>query len=516
MSPGATVRADLGRYLPTVMAGTLAGVGVGLAVVSLLIWTSQGLPRLPQSLSRTPVAIVPSQLWAVAGIVVGALLGHRVPRNPVGWLLMAMGYAMVLILPVALLIAQTQQAFRPAPDPVRQAAWVESSLSTPIVLACLALVALLFPDGHLASRWRRGAAVLTIAAAVSFGAATAFEPSGLVWYPSIANPFAAPSGLERAFALLRPASAVLMLTALVSVVASVARRYQTGDEVTRAQLRWLVFAASIFALCVVPFIVTRYVVATSDALGEVVMALVNTSGAALPIAAAFAITRYRLFGIDRLINRTLVYVPLVGVLGGLYALAVALFQRLFVTITGSPSEVPLLLAVFLIAAVFTPLRKALEGAVDRWARGGPGPSVDSVNAVAGDPASSVALGEPMSALLVPAMIQAETAEPGLRPEAAEADVVAGITDASERRRAAAALAAVRRLETRVTAGGTDDDADAAREAVSRPIGDDGSVACPAGSRVPFSICLGCPYLASIGVAPPEVRCWRMSNASPNH
>ena len=101
-----TGRGDLGRQLPAVVAGTLAVVGVGLTVVSLLIWASQGFPRLPQSLSRTPVAILPSQVLAVACILVGALLARRVPRNPVGWLLLVAGCSMVLIVPVALIVAQ--------------------------------------------------------------------------------------------------------------------------------------------------------------------------------------------------------------------------------------------------------------------------------------------------------------------------------------------------------------------------------------------------------------------------
>jgi hypothetical protein len=491
-----------------VVAGTLAVVGVGLAVVSLLVWASQGFPRLPQSLSRTPVAIIPSQLWAVACIVVGALLGHRVPRNPVGWLLLAVGYGMVLILPVALLIAQAQQAFRPAPDPVRQAAWVVSSLSTPIVLAGLALVGLFFPDGHLSSRWRRGAAVLTIAAAVSFGAATAFDPSGLVWYPTISNPFAAPSGLERVFASLRPASAVLMLAALASVVASVARRYQMGDEVTRAQLRWMVFAIAILTLCVAPFIVARYVVATSDALGEVIMALANLSGAAIPVAAAFAITRYRLFGIDRLIGRTLVYVPLIGILGGLYALAVTLFQRLFVNITGTPSEVPMLVAVFVIAAAFTPVRKAMESAVDRWARGawaagalGEGEDVDAVQARAEPPAWR---GEPNATPREPTTAPIEAEGPDRPFDRESPQRTTGDADAVEALQTVAAVAAVRRLEARLTSGLLD--GNVTLETQARPIDGAGRVACPVGSLVPFSYCLGCPYLTSISVAPREVRC----------
>jgi hypothetical protein len=444
-------RVKLERQLPTLVAGTLAVIGVALAAISLIVWTSQGFPRLPQSLSRTPVAIIPSQLWAVASIVVGALLGHRAPRNPVGWLLLMVGYGMVLILPVGLLIAQTHQAFRPAPDLVRFAAWVVSAVSTPLVLAGLALTVLSFPDGRLRSRWLRGAAVLTVAAGLSFGAATAFDPSGLVWYPTIANPFAAPTGLERIFVWLRPASALLMLAALVAVVASVARRYRAGDAVTRAQLRWIVFATTVFTLGVMPFVVARYVVATSDALGEVIMALANMSGAAIPVAAAFAVTRYRLFGIDRLISRTLVYVPLMGVLGGLYALAVAVFQRLFTAITGETSDAALLIAVFLIAAAFTPLRQALERAVGRWARPVAGPSAPVV------------------------------------PSAATH------SDLSSRHR-----------EERTTGR----PAEQPGQGQGLAFDASGRVACPRGTPAALGDCLACPYLASITTSPPGVVCTR--------
>ena len=100
---------------------------------------------------------------------------------------------------------------------------------------------------------------------------------------------------------------------------------------------------------------------------EVASVLTQWSMVLLPLAAAVAITRHRLFGIDVLIGRTLVYVPLVGMLGGLYALAVAAFQRVFLSLTGETSDAALLAALFLIAAAVTPLRKALEAAVDSWA-----------------------------------------------------------------------------------------------------------------------------------------------------
>jgi hypothetical protein len=501
---------DLGRLLAAVVAGSLAVVGVGLAFVSLLIWADQGFPRLPQSLSRTPVAVIPNQVLAVTCIIVGALLSHRVPRNAVGWLLLVAGHALVIVLPISLLVAQSHQAFRPASDLVRQAAWVESSLTAPVAIACLTLACLYFPDGRLQSRWQRAVAVLIIAATTCFGAATAFDPRGLVWFPTIGNPFAAPPGFEIVFELGRPGGALLMLAVIVLVWASLAQRYRVGDATTRAQLRWIVFAAVIFLVAVFPFVLARFVMPTSDAAGEGIVALAGVGGTALPVAAAFAITRYKLFGIDRLISRTLVYVPLVGILGGLYAVAVAVFQRLFVAVTGSPSEAPLLIAVFLIAAAFTPVRKAMEGSVDRWARAGPTSGVGgvAVQLEAGGGERSIAFGEPLAAVtdLVRPMSRGPKATRGLQEGAGQPSAAC---DEDELRGATATLAAVHRLQARVATQSAGADTDDSR---SFAIDLDGTVDCPTGARVPFPTCLGCPYLVSISLAPPEVRCSRAGTA----
>ncbi|HUF06982.1 MAG TPA: hypothetical protein VMP86_06300 [Candidatus Binatia bacterium] len=78
-----------------------------------------------------------------------------------------------------------------------------------------------------------------------------------------------------------------------------------------------------------------------------------------------AITRHRLYEIDTLINRTLVYVPLVGIVAGFYAASVALLQRVFVAFTGNTSDGAAVISALILAAIFTPVRKSIEGFVDR-------------------------------------------------------------------------------------------------------------------------------------------------------
>jgi hypothetical protein len=87
--------------------------------------------------------------------------------------------------------------------------------------------------------------------------------------------------------------------------------------------------------------------------------------ALIPISIALAIFRYRLWDIDLLINRTLVYIPLTGILGGLYSATVALFQKIFIATTGAKSDVALVLSTFVLAATFTPVKNGLQQAVDK-------------------------------------------------------------------------------------------------------------------------------------------------------
>jgi hypothetical protein len=98
---------------------------------------------------------------------------------------------------------------------------------------------------------------------------------------------------------------------------------------------------------------------------------------ALPLAVGIAILRYRLYEIDVIINRTLVYGLLTAVLAGLYTGALALFQRLFVAITGQGSDLAIVMTLFVLATVFTPIKTSLQTAVDTRLKAAPAPGGSS-------------------------------------------------------------------------------------------------------------------------------------------
>jgi len=459
------------RAWPEILARLLGVIGLGIVVVSLVVWASRGFDRLPTSLAQIPV------LPAVVFVAVGALLATRSWRHPIGWLFLGVGLIFCVILPLELLVGQAYEAFRPAPPMTLFLAWLVSSFATPLMVGLLGLAGLVFPDGHLISpRWRLAAAA-AILAVVGLGLSVGLDPSGLLWYPTLPNPFAAPPELVPLLGALRVASLSLLLVAIGCVVAASLIRYGSGDAITRAKLRWVLYAALLQSLLLGPFVVARYVLSLGPAPTEVAVLLTQLSWVLLPLAAAFAITRHRLFGIDVLIGRTLVYVPLVGALGGLYALAVAAFQRVFLALTGETSDAALLVSLFLIAAAVTPLRKALEGAVDSWARQG----------APADPARADLRG--------PAM---DPDEPDAVPLALAAPLDPEIG------KVAASILALRRLEARMV--DTPPTSEAAWSEVDVPVDASGHAACPRGEPVALADCLGCAHLAGLTTSPPTIRC----------
>lgn len=139
--------------------------------------------------------------------------------------------------------------------------------------------------------------------------------------------------------------------------------------VLRQQTKWVVYGLMV-ALGGSTAVRLVYLLAPTETQEAVLIIILVHSVAYLvmaliPISIALAIFRYRLWDIDLLINRTLVYIPLTGILGGLYSATVVLFQKIFIATTGAKSDVALVLSTFVLAATFTPVKNGLQQAVDK-------------------------------------------------------------------------------------------------------------------------------------------------------
>lgn len=104
-------------------------------------------------------------------------------------------------------------------------------------------------------------------------------------------------------------------------------RYRRSADVQRAQMRWIAIAVVIFAGAGLPFVIVRYGLELSYQASYILMSLALLAGCFLPVAAAIAILRHRLYDIDLILNRALVYIPLSAILAGLYTAGVALFAH---------------------------------------------------------------------------------------------------------------------------------------------------------------------------------------------
>ena len=217
---------------------------------------------------------------------------------------------------------------------------------------------LLFPDGRLPSpRWRPVAwcAVLSL---IGFLAGYVLTPGPLEDFPQITNPYGVDSPILEAVAL---AGAILAAASMVASAVSLIVRMRRAGRVERQQIKWLAYGG---ALAVGAVFVGGVI---SVWIGEVGYALTSIGLLGVPIFTGVAIARYRLYEIDIVINRTLVYGLLTAILAGVYFGGVTATQALLGTLTGQ-EQLPQLVVVastLLIAALFTPLRRSIQSFIDR-------------------------------------------------------------------------------------------------------------------------------------------------------
>jgi len=282
----------------------------------------------------------------------GAIVASRVPGNAVGWVLLALGSGLgVAMLCGAYGEASAQRSAGRLPVDV-WATWIGHWLALLAVFGSTAALLMLFPDGRLVSRrWRpvAWAGALGVGLA-TLGAALIPEPLGQQEFPNPVAPDGSAADVVRG---LITVTDLLALPLLVAAATSLAVRFRRSRGVERLQLKWFTFDSAIVG-------VALGLSSTTGVVADVAFVIGLFALAALPVAAGVAVLRYRLYDIDLVIRRTLIYGALTATLGATY-LGLVLLVGLAVGESGFAVAV----STLAVAALFRPARSRIQALVDR-------------------------------------------------------------------------------------------------------------------------------------------------------
>src|SRR5215213_5326339 len=343
------------------LAWSLAGLSVAMFLASIVLYvlarSSQEGPSSSGALGELLILVS-----FLAFPIVGALIASRHPTNPVGWICLVVGLIWTLIF-------LGDSIPGSGPYPVTIAALTQAIWIPPVGLLGIYLI-LLFPDGKLPSRRWRPLAWLSGVAMVLASLGITFSPGPLEGHPGVRNPF----GLEEAPPWVATAGIAILLLLPLCMIASalsLVMRYRRSGGEEREQIKWIAFAASVVGLLYLITMVSSLTYSgpwgaagTPLWLGLLQQAAL-ASFSAVPIAVGFAVLKYRLYDIDILINRILVYGSLTAALVALYFGVIIVLQRVFVLLTGEQSTLAVVASTLLIAALFNPLRRRIQSFLDR-------------------------------------------------------------------------------------------------------------------------------------------------------
>jgi hypothetical protein len=291
---------------------------------------------------------------------VGAVVASRRPLHPVGWLFLAVGL-LFAIGGLAPAYVEYDRYVNPGVLPAVEAFVWSISWIDAMVFLSIAFLLLLFPTGKLPSlRWRPVLWLAIVTSLIAF-VTSAFKP-GLIWPDTLR--MENPLGIEALDGTLRAVDDLIWIAFVATIVlsgASIVARFRgsRGDE--RQQLKWIALAA---LLVVTGFLGVNTTSLVGPAGEAVLLGFFAAALAAIPITAGIAILRYRLYDIDRVISRTLVYLSLTVVLGASYFGLVLAGQALFSSFAGG-SNLAIAASTLVVAALFLPVRSRVQGFVDR-------------------------------------------------------------------------------------------------------------------------------------------------------
>ena len=363
-------RGDGGTRVAFLLAWSLAGLSVAMFVASVPLLVLARSAHIPSSWEAN--LTVGDLLGGVIFLIfplVGALIASRRPRNAIGWILLAEGLLWMFLGMTDLY--GTYGVARPGsvPFPVGVAA-VNNFMWVPAVGLLGTYVFLLFPDGRLPSRRWRPLAWLSGTVIVLVSILVGLTPGGLQGLGGIRNPYALEGypWLETVAYTVLPLLPLCMLASVISLV----MRYRRSRGEERQQIKWIAFAASFVGLLYLIAMVCAFIFPSGawfqagsplwlDLFGYAAL----SSFTLVPIAIGFAVLRYRLYDIDILINRTLVYGSITVLLALVYFGGVAGLQRLLAPVTGQDSQLAIVASTLAIAALFNPLRRRTQRFIDQ-------------------------------------------------------------------------------------------------------------------------------------------------------
>jgi hypothetical protein len=286
--------------------------------------------------------------------ILGGLIASRRPKNPYGWLWIGFGLGFALVT-----FAQAYAAYAlvvaagslPAP---RTVSVLAESEGFAVAVALLPLLLLLFPDGRLPSqRWRFVAwSIIAVGSVVVICAPLLSEPANR----RFVNPIGIEGAAGEAIGVLAFGGLYVLFGAIALSGLSLVLRYRRAAGVERQQIKWFAYAAVLFC---------GFLVLTSF-LPDLLNSLLG-SAAVLGLSASVgvAILKYRLYDIDLIINRTLVYGSLTAALVGVYFGGIVVLQSALRALTGQESTLAVVASTLAIAALFNPLRRRVQALVDR-------------------------------------------------------------------------------------------------------------------------------------------------------
>jgi len=344
-------------------AAWLAWALFGLSMCLSIAWS--GIELLNQAGSINALQLASDALISLATpvvfAVVAALILSSQPRNTIGWLLMVPVGAFVVGGPLESYLAHLAPP-SPAPTvPLLLAVWF-SNWGWLLLIFPLLLILLLFPNGRPPTpRWR-WVSVATIAWLLLFVLLATFPRQLTTPDFVLDNPIGILGG--DTIELLAGVWIVGLLALVVACSMGLFVRYRRTDDTEREQIKWLLYACALFLVVYIGGTVSGLAGVNSVG-GYIWGVFFGLSLMTIPAAIGIAILRYRLYDINLIINRTLVYGLLTVMLVLVYLGGVVGLQSLLRAVTGQESTLAIVASTLLIAALFNPLRRRIQAFIDR-------------------------------------------------------------------------------------------------------------------------------------------------------